>query len=61
MALCIDQKLLRKVECAGQFNVAGEKLVSQGMLVDRLVAFERKVDMLEKKMDRSVWRSLISF
>ncbi|KAH3884325.1 hypothetical protein DPMN_008304 [Dreissena polymorpha] len=44
-------KLVRKVDCAGQVKVAGEKLASQGMLVDRVVALERKMDTLEKKMN----------
>ncbi|KAH3844350.1 hypothetical protein DPMN_086608 [Dreissena polymorpha] len=44
-------KSVRNVDCAGQVKVAGEKLASQGMLVDRVVALERKIDTLEKKMD----------
>ncbi|KAH3784094.1 hypothetical protein DPMN_162045 [Dreissena polymorpha] len=40
-----------KVEYAWRIKVAGQKVASQSMLVDKVVVIERKVDMLEEKMD----------
>ncbi|KAH3784118.1 hypothetical protein DPMN_162069 [Dreissena polymorpha] len=41
----------RKVEYAWRVKVAGQKVASKSMLVDKVVVVERKVDMLEEKMD----------
>jgi hypothetical protein len=43
-------KLVRKVECEGLVKVAGVNVASESRLVERVVAVERKEDMLDEKM-----------
>ncbi|KAH3785859.1 hypothetical protein DPMN_163954 [Dreissena polymorpha] len=42
---------VRKVECVGLVKVAGVNVASELRLVERVVAVERKEDMLDEKVD----------
>ncbi|KAH3842929.1 hypothetical protein DPMN_116434 [Dreissena polymorpha] len=49
-------KLVRKVECEGQVEVAEVKVASQNRLVERVVKLEEKMDILMGKLDQLLAR-----